>query len=132
MDGPPEFEGTECDPDRSAPGERKGDRRVERTRRARAMLGSFTVPESDLNFRKGRYWSIRGNAADYPASTPLPCPPDATGKLASVPTRLAALPDDLQERLINWGYAMTDVAVRSYADPNLPAAGQFPYKIGVG
>jgi len=34
--------------------------------------------------------------------------------------------------LINWGYAMTDIAVRSYVDPKLPAATAFPYKIGVG
>ena len=49
-----------------------------------------------------------------------------------MPTGLAAPPDKFQERLINWGYAMTDIAVRSYVDPKLPAATAFPYKIGVG
>jgi len=59
-------------------------------------------------------------------------PGKRTEKLASVPTGLAAPPDKFQERLINWGYAMTDIAVRSYVDPKLPAATAFPYKIGVG
>ena len=98
----------------------------------RQLLGRFTVPETDVNFRKGSYWSIRGNAADYPAQSSLPCPASETEKLASVPTGLAAPPDKFQERLINWGYAMTDIAVRSYVDPKLPAATPFPHKIGVG
>jgi hypothetical protein len=64
----------------------------------RQLLGRFTVPETDVNFRKGSYWSIRGNAADYPAQSSLPCPASATEKLESVPTRLAAPPDNLPER----------------------------------
>jgi NTE family protein len=48
-----------------------------------------------------------------------------------VATRLADMPDETQERLINWGYAMCDIALRRWVDPNLPAATKFPYSRGV-
>ena len=103
-----------------------------RSLRKRQLVGSFLAPATDQNYRKGAYWSIRGDPADYPAPTSLALPTDATAKLAAVPTRLAALNSDLQERLVNWGYAMTDIALRSYFDPKLPAATAFPYSQGVG
>ena len=97
----------------------------------RQLLGRFTVPETDVNFRKGSYWSIRGNAADYPAQSSLPCPASETEKLASVPTGLAAPPDKFQERLINWGYAICDAAMRTHVDPALQPPTKFPYPIGL-
>ena len=51
----------------------------------------------------------------------LPCPSDATARLAAVKTRLRRIPDDSRNRLINWGYASADAAVRSYVEPALPA-----------
>ena len=36
-----------------------------------------------------------------------------------------------QERLINWGYAVCDAAVRKYVDPSQPAPAAFPYPRGV-
>ena len=38
----------------------------------------------------------------------IPAHPSVTKKLADVPTRLDALKPDLQEQLINWGYAISD------------------------
>jgi NTE family protein len=103
-----------------------------RSLRKRQLIGSFLAPAGDFNHRKGAYWSIRGDIADYPAKSPLPCPVAATARLAAVPTRLAKLDADLQEKLINWGYAMSDLALRSYFDPALPAATTFPYARGIG
>jgi NTE family protein len=37
-----------------------------------------------------------------------------------------------QERLINWGYAVSDAAVRGHFNSGLPAPGGFPYPGGVG
>ena len=46
-------------------------------------------------------------------------------------TRLARLPNGLQERLVNWGYAICDTAVRKhFGQPNEPPAA-FPYAGGV-
>ena len=54
-------------------------------------------------------------------------------KLADTPTRLNSIPADLQERLINWGYAVCDAAMRKHVGQDLPAPSGFPYpRVGVG
>jgi NTE family protein len=35
--------------------------------------------------------------------------------------------EDVQERLINWGYAVTDAALRTYLNPKLSKPAAFPY-----
>jgi len=40
---------------------------------------------------------------------------------------LQAMDDGLQERLINWGYAICDASLRSYFDPKLQRPLGFPY-----
>jgi NTE family protein len=83
--------------------------------------------------RPGAYWGIRSDVADYPLDDALPCPHTATMRLAATATRLARLDDEVQERLINWGYAVCDAALRSHVDPSVPAPGDFPYpSSGVG
>jgi hypothetical protein len=52
-------------------------------------------------------------------------------ELAAVSTRLSALRDDLQERIINFGYAMAERGVRSHYDPAAFKPSQFPYARGV-
>jgi NTE family protein len=98
-----------------------------RSLRKRQLIGSFAGGE-----RKGTYWGIRSDVADYPNANPLPCPSAQTMVLAEYATRLAAVPDLTQQRLINWGYAICDAAMRAHIDQNL-AAGRFPYPAaGVG
>ena len=98
-----------------------------RALRKRQVVGSFCN-----GTRKGAYWGIRSLSTDFPAATPLACPAKATQELAAVPTRLARMDDRLQERLINWGYAVCDLALRSYHEPTLPVPDGFPYpKSGV-
>jgi NTE family protein len=97
-----------------------------RALRKRQLVASYRA-----GIRKGTYWSIRSDVNEYGPTTGLPCPPGRTGELARVATRLADMPDETQERLINWGYAMCDIALRRWVDPNLPAATKFPYVRGV-
>ena len=47
-------------------------------------------------------------------------------ELAAISTRLKRMEDKLQERLINWGYAVCDAALRKHVDQQLPL-GKFPY-----
>jgi NTE family protein len=78
--------------------------------------------------RQGAFWAIGTNYANYPASgAGLRCPIELTEALAQIPTRLAALAPAHRKRLINWGFAITDAALRSYVDPNIPPPDQFPY-----
>lgn len=68
----------------------------------------------------GTYWGIRTSFADYhlPAD-PLNCLHRDPSPLAAIPTRLEKMPRDVQERLINWGYAICDAGLRAHISPEL-------------
>ena len=79
---------------------------------------------------KGTYWSMRSDPNDrekYPAPSDLALPAHRIEELAKTPTRLAAIEPDYQQRLINFGYAMTERAIRSWVDEQAPK-GKFPYE----
>jgi NTE family protein len=84
--------------------------------------------------RSGAFWAINSDRADFP--TPqgaLQCPIEQTMALARLSTRLAALDASTRQRLVNWGYAIADAGLRSYADRTRDAPTQFPYPaVGVG
>jgi NTE family protein len=77
--------------------------------------------------RKGAYWGIRTDIADYGLADALNCPLAHTTELAELPTRLKRLDERTQERLINWGYAVCDAALRKHVDPELKPKPAFPY-----
>jgi len=90
--------------------------------RKRQAIGAFKAGE-----RTGAYWGIRTGIADYELADALPCPYVKTQGLAATKTRLERMPDALQERLINWGYAVCDAAIRKHVDVAKPAPPGFPY-----
>ncbi len=75
--------------------------------------------------RTGAYWGIRRPIEEAPGT--LPCPLEQTVALAEVKTRLAKMPSVLQERLVNWGYAACDAAVRGHHLKDAPPPDGFPY-----
>jgi len=84
--------------------------------------------------RQGAYWGIRADIKNYGLADALnkECPHAQTLQLADVPTRLAGLSDDVQERLINWGYAICDAAIRKHVMLQTGSSGpRFPYARGV-
>jgi NTE family protein len=92
-----------------------------------------TVASYELRLRNGTYWGIRSDVADYHLPDALPCPPDQTRALAEIPTRLKKIDDIHQERLINWGYAICDTALRRWVQAALPRPERLPYpESGVG
>ena len=93
-----------------------------RSLRKRQVIDSFKRHD-----REGTYWGIRTNIADYPLADPLTCPFDRTMALARIPTRLKRLESEVQERLINWGYAVCDAAVRTHVNPALSRPSDFVY-----
>jgi len=97
-----------------------------RSLRKRQIIGSY-----QLSLRKGTYWGIRTNIADYKLPTAMDCPFEKTLLLANTPTRLKQLDGPLQERIINWGFGVTDAAIRRHLSPALPIPKSFPYP-GVG
>jgi NTE family protein len=92
-----------------------------RSLRVRQLIDSY-----DSGVRKGAYWGIRTDVRDYQLPDALNCPFDRTTELAHTPTRLKRLDDTLQERIINWGYAVCDAALRKHVNPALPPP-TFPY-----
>ncbi|HJQ56857.1 MAG TPA: patatin-like phospholipase family protein [Vineibacter sp.] len=98
-----------------------------RSLRKQQVIGSFKAPQTDQAHRKGAYWGIRTNIADYKLADPLSCPHDRTMDLAETPTRLKRLDSLRQERLINWGYAVCDAALRRHVDPEIAEPAGFPY-----
>jgi NTE family protein len=93
-----------------------------RALRKRQVIDSFKS-----GARLGAYWGIRTNIKDYQLSDVLDCPLERTLALAETPTRLKRLDDRLQDRLINWGYAVCDAAVRTHVEPTLAKPQGFPY-----
>lgn len=98
-----------------------------RSLRVRQLIGAFEAGE-----RSGTYWGIRTCITDYNLPDALPCPEEQTLALAATPTRLKRMDAVLQERLINWGYAVCDAAMKRHVLSGA-MTGTFPYAgSGVG
>jgi NTE family protein len=93
----------------------------------RALRKRQTIDSFQAGTRKGAYWGIRTNVQDYGLGDALPCPFAQTMQLAETPTRLKRMDRSLQERLINWGYAVCDAALRRHVDAAIARPGAFPY-----
>jgi NTE family protein len=95
----------------------------------RALRKRWLVSEFEAGRKRGAYWGIGTRIGDYRAADPLAADSTITGELDEVPTRLAAFDERLQGRLMNWGYALCDAALRTRAklalspSPGLPAPG---------
>jgi NTE family protein len=88
-----------------------------RSLRKRALIEAYGRGD-----HTGTYWGIRTNFADYHLpSDPLKCLTRNSGPLAAIPTRLEKMPRDLQNHLMNWGYAICDAALRAHIDAALQA-----------
>jgi NTE family protein len=98
-----------------------------RSLRKRQLIAAFRS-----KLRKGAYWSTWTDIGEYAVDLPLPCPRERTRDLAEIPTRLKRLSDEQQERLINWGYAVCDAALRAYLEAPPAPPQSFPYpQVGV-
>lgn len=86
-----------------------------RSLRKRHLVDAFQSGQ-----RSGTYWGLRTNFADYRlAEDPLGCAGRDSSEVAATPTRLQKMPRELQERLVNWGYAICDAALRAHWTPAL-------------
>jgi NTE family protein len=93
-----------------------------RSLRKRQVLGSFISGE-----RRGAYWGIRTPIDEYGEAGQFAAPAERTHQLAQIATRLARLDPETQKRLINWGYAASDAALRRHFNPALSRSLQLPY-----
>lgn len=89
---------------------------IDQTRglRKRQLVEDFQVQRE-----RGAYWGIDTAIDDYVVDGKLAVDNATTSKLEAIPTRLASVASDLQGRLINWGYALADAALRAPKRANL-------------
>ncbi len=93
--------------------------------RKRQVIGAYKLDPANPEHRDGAYWSTASEFSSYGSPPPLVCPPTRTAELAQVATVLQRLPYHIPERLVNWGYAICDAAIRKHCVPvmerlNLP------------
>jgi NTE family protein len=99
----------------------------------RSLRKRQTIEAFESGARRGAYWGIRTDIARYGLPDSLPCPAEKTMVLARTPTRLKRLEAEAQERIINWGYAVCDAALRRHVDRTIGRPPGFPYpSSGIG
>ena len=91
------------------------------------MIGRTDSTGTDM---QNRALSSQRVAASRDALTRLGM---ASAELAEIATRLERMPKIQQERLINWGFAIADAAMRLYVDTKLTRPATLPYPTaGIG
>jgi NTE family protein len=104
-----------------------------RSLRKRQVIGAYQLPrDSSTVWRSGTYWGIRTDIDNYELSDSLPCPHAKTILIAEESTRLTKISSARQEKIINWGYAVCDTAMRRWVLKGKSPEPQFPFKGGVG
>ncbi len=97
----------------------------------RALRMRDLIKEYISGTKQGAYWGIGTSIDDYPLirnnlAPALAKDSDTTRAIAKMRTRLDKFNDQEQAFLINWGYSLTDAALRSRYDPHLAAATILP------
>lgn len=98
-----------------------------RSLRKQQVIDGYKAPEGADEHRFGTYWGIRSDIANFELPTSMPVPYEESIRLAAVPTRLAKLDTDTRERLVNWGYAVCDAAMRKWVNEELSPPDDLPY-----
>jgi NTE family protein len=89
--------------------------------RKRQLIDGF-----ERKARRGSYWGIRSDVANYGLKHPFPIAQSSIERARGVPTRLAELDDATQRDLINWGYVIADTALRRWVYRDEPRPTKLP------
>ena len=92
----------------------------------RALRKRWLIGDFEAGRRRGAYWGIGTAINDYDDNDALTDDNAVTAALQHIPTRLKAFTAKAQGQLINWGYALTDTALRTRADLPLDAPRGWP------
>jgi NTE family protein len=84
------------------------------TNQARGLRKRILVDDYRRGQQKGAYWGIDTDIREYGLADALPVLPGRIRELAGMRTRLNEFTDAEQGRLINWGYAVCDAAMRRH------------------
>jgi len=96
------------------------------TDQTRALRKRRLIDDFKDNVRKGSYWGIRTRIGDYRLGDAMTVDNDLTASLPAVRTRLDTFSAKEQGHLINWGYALTDAAMRRHVVSGAAAPATWP------
>jgi len=99
----------------------------------RALRSRHLVQEFEDATKRGAYWGIGTRIGEFPLaeknlSPALVSDSDTTRKISGMRTRLNKFSDEEQGRLINWGFALADAALRSRYDASIAAQDGLPIR----
>ena len=103
------------------------------TEQTRALRKRWLINDMKRGLVRGTYWGIATHIRDYRLEThgcepPLLGDNQITRSLSRMRTRLNRFSANEQKRLINWGYALTDAAMRRHVIKGKEIApGKLPY-----
>jgi NTE family protein len=84
------------------------------TDQARALRKRMLLERAPVRGQKVAYWGIDTRIADYGLPDAMPVRTEVADPLARLRTRLNPFDEAEQGRLINWGYALADAAIRRF------------------
>lgn len=88
----------------------------------RLIINSFKQKD-----RYGSYWSINSDINGYGLKDTLKCRSDEVERLSMLPVNYRRIDYQNSTKLINWGYAVCDAAIRRHVDKTFLAPESFPY-----
>jgi len=99
-----------------------------RSLRKRTLIDNYQKLDNDGNHLEygGVYWGIRVKINDYDLIDPMVKDNVKTASLQNIRTRLNAFSSEEQGHLINWGYALTDAALRRWYFSERQEPGSWP------
>lgn len=80
----------------------------------KVAAGTLAAGGLDPYGRLGAYWGIGTDPGPMTQPGHLTCRPDVVQALPRVSTRLADPGPGVAERLVNWGYAVSDLCIRTH------------------
>ena len=95
---------------------------------ALALRKRMLIADYQAGRTRGAFWAINTPVTDYRTNA-LPASAAKVAELAAIRTRLDRFREQEQCELVNWGYVVSDAAVRTYAPQvvAVPAPPQLPY-----
>ncbi len=99
------------------------------TEQTRALRRSDLVDDFTSNpaRKSGTLWRTGTNLAKYPAASPFEVDPTWRFEMSAIATRLWPFDAATRHRLVNWGYVVSDVAMRSWVVPGAGPPKELPY-----
>jgi NTE family protein len=96
------------------------------TEQSRALRKRMLLTNFKAGVCNGSYWGISTHIDDYALPDAMTQDNDVTRSLQTIRTRLNGFSPEEQGRLINWGYALTDAAMRRHVLPRDRGPGTWP------